>query len=71
MAELNRSEVLEALQKCLIQEPTINYCLSRDASSIAAVLAEMNFYHQDSRALTSLSDKQKTAVERWLNTNAA
>jgi hypothetical protein len=63
---LNRTDILNALQRCLEAEPTINYCLSRDASRLAAVLGEMNYFKRESRDFEMLSINQQGAVTRWL-----
>jgi hypothetical protein len=62
---INRIDVLNALQRCLEAEPTINYCLSQDASRLAAVLGEMNYFKQVNRDFETLSPKQQQAITQW------
>ncbi|BBP00331.1 hypothetical protein SFSGTM_10390 [Sulfuriferula nivalis] len=66
MLQVSSAHIVAALQKCLNFEPTINYCLSPDASSLAAILAEMNYFKQEIRTIESLSSGQQEVVMRWL-----
>jgi hypothetical protein len=65
MTQFTKLDIQEALERCLEKEPTINFCLSPDASQLAAILGEMNFFHQNDREINLLSNKQKSAFERW------
>jgi hypothetical protein len=65
MSQVNKATIVSALQRCLEAEPTVNYCLSPDASSLASVLAEMNYFGRETYDTETLSVKKKAAFQRW------
>lgn len=60
------SQIQAALNRCMQMEPPQNHTLSPDASQIATVLAEMNYFKEGERSLDSLKETQKQSVLRWL-----
>lgn len=48
---LTIKELETALQRCMNAEPPKDYCLSKDANSLATVLAEMQYFRQEEKPL--------------------
>lgn len=58
-------EIKLALNTCMTAEPTVDFVLSKDASQLGTVFAEMMYFKQTERALETLSHKQVSAYQRW------
>ncbi|WP_017879652.1 DUF3717 domain-containing protein [Janthinobacterium sp. CG3] len=58
-------EIKLALNTCMTAEPTIDFMLSKDASQLETVFAEMMYFKQIERPLESLSHKQVSAYLHW------
>lgn len=58
-------EITQALVNCMTVEPPVDYALSRDASHLATVYAEMMYLGQLEGAVERLSAKQVDAFVRW------
>lgn len=58
-------QVQKALDHCMKVEPSVNYCLSPDASQLGTVFAEMLYHKQGERPLYAFKPKQLAAFERW------
>ena len=58
-------EIKLALNTCMAAEPTVDFVLSKDASQLGTVFAEMMHFKQAERPLDSLSQKQVSAYLRW------
>jgi hypothetical protein len=54
-----------ALMACMKKEPPKDHCLSRDASKLTDVYAEMAHLHEAERDLDALTPPQREAYERW------
>lgn len=58
-------QVSQALERCMKAEPPKDFALSKDASQLATVFAEMSYARQAERPLADLEPKQLAAFERW------
>ncbi|WP_341677612.1 DUF3717 domain-containing protein [Niveibacterium sp. SC-1] len=58
-------DIQRALQRCLAAEPPQASRLSADASALATVYAEMNYFRTAERRLEGLPEKQRDAFLRW------
>lgn len=58
-------QVSKALERCMKAEPPQNFALSKDASQLATVFAEMSYARQAERPLADFKPKQLDAFERW------
>lgn len=65
------NEITQALNNCMVVEPPVNYVLSKDASQLGTVLAEMLYFKQSERPFDTLSHKQVIAYQRWMSLTAA
>jgi len=59
-----------ALQRCLAAEPPQASRLSADASALATVYAEMNYFGTAERGLEALPERQRAAFLRWAESQA-
>ena len=59
------NEITQALNNCMVGEPPVNYVLSKDASQLGTVFAEMLYFKQSERPFDTLSHKQVSAYQRW------
>jgi hypothetical protein len=65
------TEVQTALERCMEAEPPTAepyFALSLDSSNLADVFAEMLYGKEQARPLEALTEKQRTAFERWKET---
>ena len=58
-------QVVAAIDRCMLVEPTLDFVLSPDASELGTVFAEMMYYHQDDRDISAFTAKQREAYQRW------
>ena len=65
------NEITQALNNCMVVEPPVNYVLSKDASQLGTVYAEMAYFKQAERPLDALSPKQANAFGRWISQSPA
>ena len=63
--EVTFPQVQAALRRCLAEHPPIELRLCPDASLLADVFGEMNYWGEPARALGRFTERQREAFERW------